>query len=100
MHTKGQWKVNKNIGKKGEIGVVADNAPCIIAIMGNQKEWPVEAEANARLIASVPDLLAAAENFFEWHANNFEDFSLQINQQLLCLSNDFGAAIAKAKGCE
>jgi hypothetical protein len=56
-YTPGLWSVNNNIGRKGEMGIVADNAPCIIAIMGNQKKWPVEAEANARLIAAAPEML-------------------------------------------
>jgi len=58
-HTPAPWKIHKNIGKKGELGIVADAAPCIIAVMGNQREWPEEAEANARLIAAAPELLAA-----------------------------------------
>jgi hypothetical protein len=56
-HTPGPWRVNNNIGKKSEIGVTADEAPCIIAIMGNQRTWPLEAKANARLIASAPEML-------------------------------------------
>ncbi len=60
-HTAGPWQVHRNIGRKSEIGVVADAAPCIIAVMGNAKEWPVEADANARLIASAPDLLEACK---------------------------------------
>ena len=60
-HTPGPWKLNNNIGHKGELGILADAAPCIIAIMGNQKAWPIEAEANANLIAAAPDLLNALE---------------------------------------
>ena len=60
-HTPGPWTVNGNIGRKSELGIMADAAPCIIATMGNQKEWPAEAEANARLIAAAPDLLAALQ---------------------------------------
>jgi hypothetical protein len=55
-HTPGPWSINNNIGKKGEIGVLADAAPCIIATMGNAKAWPAEARANAALIASAPEL--------------------------------------------
>lgn len=61
-HTPGPWKMHSNIGRKSEPGVIADAAPCIIAIMGNHKEWPVEAEANARLIAAAPELLEALED--------------------------------------
>lgn len=28
-----------------------------------------------------------ARNFFEWHANHFEDFNTEINAQLLSLAN-------------
>lgn len=60
-HTPGPWATHNNIGRKGELGIVAGGAPCIIAIMGNAKEWPVEAEANAQLIAAAPELLNALE---------------------------------------
>ena len=49
-HTPAPWKVHKNIGKKSEIGIIADEAPCSICTMSNAKEWPLEAEANAALI--------------------------------------------------
>lgn len=58
-HTPAPWKVHNNIGKKSEIGIIADEAPCIICTMSNAKEWPNEAEANARLIAAAPELLDA-----------------------------------------
>jgi hypothetical protein len=58
-HTPGPWKTNKNIGRKGELGVVADSAPCIICIMGNADAWPVEAQDNARLISACPDMYEA-----------------------------------------
>jgi len=60
--TPGPWSVHGNIGKRREIGIVADSAPCIISIMGNQKEWPVEARANAVLIAAAPDMLEALKS--------------------------------------
>ena len=52
--------------------------------------------ANAHLIAAAPDLLAACENFREWWANNFDDFSPEANGQLTCLDNDCETAINKA----
>ena len=58
-HTPGPWEIHDNIGRSSEIGVVADAAPCIIAVMGNAKAWPAEARANTLLIAAAPDLLAA-----------------------------------------
>ncbi len=59
--TPGPWRIHNNIGRKSEIGVTADAAPCIIAIMGNSKEWPVKANANAKLIAAAPMLLEALQ---------------------------------------
>ena len=41
------------------------------------------------------DLLAALENWFEWHANHFDDFDGEVNGQLLCLATETEAAIAK-----
>lgn len=35
-----------------------------------------------------------ARNFFEWHANHFEDFSTEINAQLLSLANTAEPLIA------
>ena len=64
-HTPGPWKINNNVGRKGELGIIADAAPCIIAIMGNAKEWPVEAQANARLIAAAPALLEACKVVYD-----------------------------------
>ncbi len=42
-------------------------------------------------------LLAVVQNFFEWNANHFGDFSDDINKQLLCLSNEAEAEIAAAE---
>ena len=32
QHTPGPWKINSDIGRRGELGIVAEAAPCIIAI--------------------------------------------------------------------
>lgn len=42
-------------------------------------------------------LIEAAKNFREWWAENFDDFSQEVNGQLLCLDNDFESAINEAK---
>lgn len=49
-HTPGPWTIHGNVGKNGNTGILADKAPCIIAIMGNEKQWPAEALANAQFI--------------------------------------------------
>ena len=46
---------------------------------------------------AAPDFKKAAENFRGWWANNFGDFDPELNEQLLCLDNDFETAIAKAE---
>jgi hypothetical protein len=90
-HTPGPWHVHTNIGRKGETGVIADGAPCIIAIMGNQKEWPAETANNAQLIAAAPELLEALEEALsvmgEWGEDGDPEWAEQAR-----------AAIAKAKG--
>ena len=68
-HTSGPWKISNNIGRKGELGIIADAVPCIIAIMGNAKEWPMEAKANARLIAAAPMLLDVIKQIQILNAN-------------------------------
>lgn len=52
-------------------------------------------EIPGRLVNSHKALVEFAQNFFEWHANHFEDFSDEINGQLLCIANDAEVAIAK-----
>ena len=90
-HTPGPWQVDNNIGRKSEMGIVADEAPCIIAIIHGAKknEWPTTAGANARLIAAAPELLAALEALADCpdyrHINTHE-------------MNSARAAIAAAKG--
>ena len=61
-HTPAPWRIHKNIGRKGELGVTADSAPCIICTMGNAEVWPDLATANARLIAAAPALLIELKN--------------------------------------
>jgi len=56
-----------------------------------------EAEKYAYLFAAAPALLETANNFREWWANHFEDHDQVSNGELLCLDNDFDAAIALAE---
>lgn len=59
--TPGPWTIHNNIGKNGELGILADKAPCIIAVMCNREAWPAEAHANAMLISQAPAMLEALE---------------------------------------
>jgi hypothetical protein len=36
----------------------------------------------------------ALQHFLEWHAAHFEDFTHEVNAELLCLANDAEAALA------
>jgi hypothetical protein len=101
--TPGPWHVHTNIGRKGETGVIADGAPCIIAIMGNQKEWPAETANNAQLIAAAPELLEALEFCYTWLENMRHEFRGKVPMSPHMPRPDMGlsdvaAAIAKAKG--
>jgi len=83
--TPGPWEINNNIGRKGELGIVAEAAPCIVAVMGNAGAWPAEAKANAALIAAAPDLLAALQDVVEFMPNLADEYPM------------FGAIIADCK---
>lgn len=63
-------------------------------ICGNDKE-----RADFLLLAcnSHDKLVDACENFREWWANHFDDFDTTSNGELLCLDNNFAAALAEAK---
>jgi hypothetical protein len=98
-HTPGPWESHNNIGRKGKTGVVADGAPCIIAIMGNGKEWPALAQANAALISAAPELLEALKRLvmaFEQGGTLYTEKGRTLYTEI----RDAKAAIAKAEGRE
>ena len=98
-HTPGPWELHHNIGRKGEIGIVADAAPCIIAVMGNQNAWPAEARANAEFIVRAcnahDELLAALELAMECMPD--PDYRGTTEAQRAAHAS-MSAAIRKAKG--
>ena len=85
----GEWLVSFDAGSKGRGIAIAETR----AGSGNE-------EANARLIAAAPDLLAACKSMIEWddrEKDHAVDFSARMS---LCEAafNAARAAIAKAKG--
>jgi hypothetical protein len=91
-HTPGPWIIDPAL--ELPLAVIADTEDGLgICELGTRT---LETEANARLIAAAPDLLAALQTFATWHAENFEDFSPEVNASLLCVANEAEAAIAKA----
>ena len=91
------WKVDEN--KELPVAVIEDTEEGfgICTLDGEGTACREELENIARLIAIAPELLEFATNFFEWHANHFEDFDSEVNGQLLCLANNAEKAIAKVK---
>ena len=111
--TPGPWQVHANIGRKSELGIVADAAPCIICTMhgGKANEWPTITRANARLIAAAPDLLAALENLVIQSRVSYAgafcgkqpwaDAEKEIHRQNACYAESMALdAIARARGQE
>lgn len=56
-HTQGEWGVSKH-GNNDSFGVYAEGKPDLAIVIGGNEEGG-EAEANSKLIAASPDLLAA-----------------------------------------
>ena len=96
-HTPGPWRTG-GLPQHAPIVYAPDDYAICDTKTFHGRRSSGESEANARLIAAAPDMLKALLAFREWHANNFGDFSPEINAQLLCLDNDASAIIAKAEG--
>ena len=95
QHTPGPWTVDQCPAATGAITV----RPADGTEHGDTDAQPIATvyqEDHARLIAAAPELLAILRCWREWYADHFEDFSSEINSQLLCLDNDSTYAIAKA----
>lgn len=52
-------------------------------------------EKIAYLITNAPKLLQFGRNFFEWHANHFDDFNSEVNGELLVLANEIEPILQK-----
>jgi hypothetical protein len=91
MHTPGPWTMKQ--GRNKSLWVMAPDETCVSEIGGH---FEGHHEANARLIAAAPDLLAA----LEWFAKRFNAGMSEPEAAKLAWA--FGdvatAAIAKARG--
>ena len=90
-HVKGQWEWSTGDPNYKNYGVYSIAEGRIAEVLNQNR-------TNARLIAAAPDLLEACQNTFTWIADHFGDFDSEVNKQLLCLSNEIEAAIAKVEG--
>jgi len=103
-HTAVPFRVHNNCGRKGEIGITADDAPCLIAIMANcgRGAWPLEAKANAEFIVRAcnahDEMLAALREvnaYFEIMGPVLGDSDRSHDERML--RNQVRDAISKAK---
>lgn len=92
--TEGKLKVKGGDIYIGEFGKGIRLVQMIPTGLENEEAYATEL---VRRWNSHDALLEACENFREWWANHFEDFDKDSNSALLCLDNDFEAAIAEAK---
>ena len=90
--------MHQNIGRNGELGIVANYAPCIIATMGNQRAWPQEARANARLIAAAPLMLDALRTALQAIGDTYD--ARDNDEQGEMIRDIIAGAIAAATGEE
>lgn len=95
-HTPGPWRV----GPVDDTIVTDAAGKEVAAIDGDYNDpdtWPLM-EANARLIAAAPDLLAALRRAKEtirvWHGPNAWDIYDRVSPEMVAIN----AAIAKAEG--
>lgn len=106
-HTPGPWELQDPMGDE-ELWVVEQGRQpydwrCIatVAIVGGEigDITPTEGNANARLIAAAPDLLAALEAHLEYRNSGLGGSSSKKAQEMRARRWDLTeAALAKAKG--
>lgn len=94
-HTPGPWKVEYENNDGARVSAIASVAWCpssaAFGADGSQVITADEAEANARLIAAAPDLLAALEAVMATRTTPWRKDAMKANQLAI-------AAIAKARG--
>lgn len=65
QHTPGPWSLDNNSGDAGGLVILAESGDRVARVCwyGEQSETPQATKANARLIATAPELNAIASNF-------------------------------------
>ena len=90
-HTPGPW-IAQNVGGKGWFIVTQDDLILAMTLKGDDSD-----EADARLVAASPELLAALEAIVEWLCDNGPVVDDGITHPLFVKANNLArAAIAKA----
>lgn len=87
MHTPGPWRPNDN----ADVVLESDDAMVIAWCSSPDVEMGDEHKANARLIASAPDLLEALKHSLRW-------VSVAPGSDAQACTRKIEAAIAKAEG--
>jgi hypothetical protein len=85
-HTQGDWRYRAQ-GDANHYCILTEDGKWVISFLQNGEILTEEQEANMRLIAAAPDLLAALEAWTEWAVNRDIPFPLIAQTR---------AAIAKA----
>jgi hypothetical protein len=104
-HTQGPWKIRWSRDGSGDVGITADDLPNVLAecfadIRASGERATDEAAANARLIASAPELLAALESIVDLTKPG-QTINLSQATDIICdVWNAARAAIAKTGGAK
>ena len=67
-HTPGPWNCMR-ASAAGRNIICSDTRPVDICVLSNRDKTQTEIDANARLIAAAPDLLAACQRALDWLAS-------------------------------
>jgi hypothetical protein len=103
-HTPGPWVIDHTLcGEKVPIRARWNGGQITVAYAGNGYRMLLpkrkrEVEANARLIAAAPDLLAAAEMFVAWDTDEGRRTPAEMRDLLQRAAYRLRYAVAKAKG--
>jgi hypothetical protein len=92
------WHVTEDYG----IGVRVEGRSIVrppAARIANGDKSPQDASYIAHTANAYPELVERAKEFREWYADHFEDFTPEVNAQLLCMDND-NAALLRSLGEE